>query len=129
MIYSTFDPSITSGSLHRQIFSASLPTHNVIFPHLEAISHVATGGRRGGRGYQVHGDPMYLQPSQLILVLADILSSLLHMPCENAYTPGALTNVAVEVDDTDRPPPTKRRPQRCESSGVIASEGYYSRYI
>lgn len=30
--------SIESGSLHGQTFSASLLTHNVIYPHLESIS-------------------------------------------------------------------------------------------
>ena len=41
---------------------------------------------------------------------------------------GALTDVAVEVDDTDRPPPLERRAQRWKSSGVITAEGDYPRY-
>ncbi len=40
MVHSTLDPRITSGSLRRQTFPASLHTHSVIFPRLEAISQV-----------------------------------------------------------------------------------------
>lgn len=45
------------------------------------------------------------------------------MLCNNRIDAGALTNVAIEVDDTHWPPPTEGRPQRWKSSGVIASKG------